>query len=395
MLPPQFLNPQAQNSVSCFDAYWKGDVMNQLTRLHLEGFRSIKNADVELRNLNVLIGANGAGKSNLIDFFRLLNFALTRAFQDPYLRERGPASAVLHFGPKATGVIRAELTFDMDAGKNFYRFTLADSAGDRLTFTKEEVQFHRYGIDAPAFAVPLLNHPSDNCGLSELWSDNDPTAKVTKRFLQGCRVYQFHDTGLTAHLRDYTPADQNRFLYDDAGNLSAVLMSLRDESPTEYSEIVQTLRTILPWFDRFELEPEGRKGILLRWRMVGRGDYLFGPDQLSDGSLRIMALVTLLLQPVNRLPNVLIIDEPELGLHPAAEEIIAGLIKYVAQHAQIVLATQSATLIDHFTAGDVIVTENTDGATDFRRLKMEELQGWLERYTLGQIWSKNLIGGRP
>ena len=369
--------------------------MKQLGQLHIEGFRSIKNADIELRPLNVMIGANGAGKSNLIDFFRMLNYALSRGFQDPYQQERGPASAILHFGPKVTGVIRAELTFHTEAGVNSYRFTLADSAGDRLTFTKEEVQFHRKDAARPNPAVPLIQHPSDNSGLAELWAENDPTARFAKSFLQRCRVYQFHDTSLTSHLRDYTPADQSRYLYADGGNLSAVLLSLREEEKGDYAAIVRTLQAVLPWFEEFVLETEGKKGVLLRWRMAGRRDYLFGPGQLSDGSLRIMALVTLLLLPQDRLPDVIILDEPELGLHPAAEQVIAGLIKNASRSCQILLSTQSATFIDHFSADDVIVVECENGESRFTRQSKEGLKGWMERYTLSQIWSKNIIGGRP
>ena len=369
--------------------------MTQLSKLHIEGFRSIRSADITLRPLNIMIGANGAGKSNLIDFFRMLNYALTRGFQDPYLRERGPASAILHFGPKVTGVIRAELTFDTEAGTNFYRFTLADTAGDRLTFTKEEVQFHRQDAPHPSQPVPLVQHPSDNSGLSELWADNDPTARFARGFLQRCRVYQFHDTSLTSHFRDYAPADLSRYLLADGGNLSALLLDLRDSAPDDYGSIVRTLRAVLPWFDDFVLEVEGRKGVLLCWRMAGRSDHVFGPGQLSDGSLRIIALISLLLLPVDRLPAVVILDEPELGLHPAAESIIIGLIKNVSQSCQVLLSTQSASFVDHFSADDVIVVECDNGESQFVRQSQERLKPWMDRYTLGQIWSKNLIGGRP
>jgi len=370
--------------------------MKQLTQLRIEGFRSIRKAVIELRELNVLIGANGAGKSNLIDFFRMLNFALSRGFQDPYQRERGPASTILHFGSETTGVIRGELTFKSDDDDwNFYRFTLADSAGDRLTFTKEEVQFQGATSEELMPPVSLVQHPSDNSGLTELWAENDPVARFAKRFLQRVRVYQFHDTSLNSHLRKYTPTDQSAYLYADAGNLSAILLDLENESSDDYASIVRNLRAVLPWFDDFELEPEGNRGVLLRWRMFGHGDYLFGPGQLSDGSLRIMALITLLLLPPEKLPNVIIIDEPELGLHPAAEQVIAGLIKYASRNCQIIISTQSSTFIDHFGADDIIVVENEHGESSFKRQSSEELAKWLERYTLSQIWSKNLIGGRP
>ncbi len=368
--------------------------MNLLSHLSIQGFRSIKSAEIELRTLNVMIGANGAGKSNLIDFFRMLNYALSRGFQDPYQRERGPASGILHFGSKTTGVIRAELKFNSEKGVNCYRFTLADTAGDRLTFTKEEVQFLPFE-GAPRPVVPLISHPSDNSGLCELWAENDPQARHAKRFLERCRVYQFHDTSLTSHLRDYTPASQNRYLYADGGNLSAVLLGLRQEHAGCYLSICRTLKTVLPWFDDFLLEDEGRKGVLLRWRMAGRGDYLFGPEHLSDGSLRIMALVTLLHLPEAMLPDVIIVDEPELGLHPVAEQIIAGLFKHVSSKCQVILSTQSSTFIDHFSADDLIVVEHENGESSFKRQSTDELARWLERYSLGQIWSKNIVGGRP
>jgi len=369
--------------------------MNLLTRLRIEGFRSIKSAEISLRPLNVLIGVNGAGKSNLIDFFRMLNYALSRGFQDPYLRERGPASAILHFGPKTTGVIRAELEFQTDLGKNFYRFTLADSQGDRLTFTKEEVQFHRNGLPKPPPPVPLIQVPSDNSGLTELWAENDPTARFTKQFLRRCRVYQFHDTSITSHFRDYAREEATAYLYADGGNLASLLLFLLQNHTGTYADIRRTLNLLLPWFDDFVLEPEGRKGILLRWRSSAKGRQEFGPSQLSDGSLRIMALVTLLMLPESLLPSAIILDEPELGLHPAAETVIAGLIKDASQRCQILISTQSATFLDQFSPTDVLVVENEEGESRFISQSDESLGPWLERYTLGQIWCKNLMGGRP
>jgi len=369
--------------------------MNSLNKISIAGFRSIKNADVQLKRINILLGANGAGKSNLIDIFRLLNYALTGGFQEPYLRDRGPASAILHFGPHHTGVIRGELEFETDSGKNYYRFTLADSAGDRLTFTKEEVEYRAKNNPKPGVPRALIKHPSDNSGLSELWAESDSTARFAKNFLQRCRVYQFHDTSISSHFRDYAAPDQSLFLYADGGNLAAVLYGLRERNPADYTAIVRALQSMLPWFDDFILEPEGNKGLLLRWRMKGRSDYLFGPNHLSDGSLRIMALVTLLSLPPERLPNVIIIDEPELGLHPAAERIIAGLMITVSRQCQIIASTQSASFIDHFSADDIIVAEHNNGESSFARQSAEALQSWLQRYTLSQIWNKDIIGGRP
>ncbi|OYW76087.1 MAG: hypothetical protein B7Z37_10435 [Verrucomicrobia bacterium 12-59-8] len=372
--------------------------MNQLSKIKIEGFRSIRSAEIELKPLNVLIGANGAGKSNFIDFFRMLSYALKRGFQNPYLVERGPASAILHFGAKVTPLVRAELSFQTPAGMNIYSFSLADSTGDLLTFTREEVQFHGSSGASAKPPIPLIPRPSDESGLSEVWSDNDPLTSLVKMQISNCQIYQFHDTSLHSHLRDAAPVDQNRHLMSDGGNLSAVLLALRGDSPADYAAIVRTLRLLLPWFDDFILEPQGpaqKQRVLLRWRMTGRPEYEFGPGQISDGSLRLMALVTLLLLPVEQLPNLLLIDEPELGLHPVAEQVLAGLLKNVARETQVIVATQSATFLNFFEPQDVLVVEHELGASSFHRQNADELASWLKRYTLGEIWNKNLMGGRP
>lgn len=373
--------------------------MKQLTQLHIEGFRSFREADIELRELNVLIGANGAGKSNLIDFFRMLNYALSRGFQSPYLSDRGPASHILHFGAKRTPLIHAELNFRSDTGTNTYRFTLAHvRQDDTFIFTNEEVQYSADGRPEPTPAIPVGPGGHRESGLSEQWNQSDPTVSFIKRLIGGCRVYQFHDTSVDSFLRGKPFVDDCRYLRPDGGNLAAILFKLKRENPEYFADVLRNLQAILPWLDQLILEPEGGAGkqvIPLRWRMVGQVGHDFVAGQLSDGSLRIMSLVTLLLLPDDMLPDLIILDEPELGLHPTAEQVIAGLIKYVSRNSQVIISTQSSTFIDHFSADDVMVVENENGESAFKRQSSEELANWLERYTLSQVWSKNLIGGRP
>lgn len=370
--------------------------MARLTRISLEGFRSIQTAQVELRPLNVFIGANGAGKSNLITFLQLLNFALSRALQH-FVQTRGPGSALLHFGPKVTPVIRAALEFETEAGRNQYRCTLSHAQGDTLIFAHEEAEFQAPGYPEP-HVVPLGSGGHRESGLAEPWAENDNTARVIRSLLGKCRVYQFHDTSLESHLRSNPRADDTPYLRADGGNLAAFLLRLKSEEPDIFRKIEQTLNVILPWFKDFVLEPEGqpqRQVVPLRWRMTTKPEYDFSAGQLSDGSLRIMCLVTLLLQPEALRPRLIVLDEPELGLHPAAESLIAGLINAASISSQVLVSTQSATFLDHFSADDVVVVENEQGSSRFERQSAEKLKAWLARYTLGQIWEKDLIGGRP
>ncbi len=370
--------------------------MTRLTRISIEGFRSIQSAQVELKPLNIFIGANGAGKSNLIAFLSLLNYALTRGFQH-FVQTRGPASALLHFGPKATPVMRAAVEFTTAAGRNEYRCTLTHAQGDTLIFAHEEAEFQAQGNPTPK-VVPLGSGGHRESGLSEPWAENDSTARVMKFLLGQCRVYQFHDTSLESHLRSNPPADDNGYLRANGGNLAAFLFRLQHELPDEFRRIENSLNTVLPWFKDFALEPQGqppKETIPLRWRTPDKPDYEFSAGQLSDGSLRIMCLITLLLQPERLRPKLIVLDEPELGLHPAAESLVAGLIKAASASSQILVSTQSATFLDHFCADDVIVAENEQGRSTFTRQSSEALKGWLDRYSLGQVWQKDVIGGRP
>ena len=133
---------------------------------------------------------------------------------------------------------------------------------------------------------------------------------------------------------------------------------------------------------------------MLNWRSKG-SDYELGPHQLSDGTLRFMALATLLLQPAECLPGMIAVDEPELGLHPFAIKILGSLLAEASDRTQVLTATQSAGLVDEMEPQDVIVANLEEGITTLAGLDQEQLSSWLQDYTLSQMWESNLFGGRP
>ena len=220
-----------------------------------------------------------------------------------------------------------------------------------------------------------------------------PTARTIYNLLRRVISYQFHNTSETARIRRKWTLDEGRWLKEDAGNLAPFLFRLQSERPQYYRRIVETIRLILPFFADFELQPEFDR-LLLRWRERGT-DLIFNAGQAADGMLRILALVSLLQQPELDLPDVLILDEPELGLHPYAIEIVAGLIQAASKHVQVMLATQSVSLIDRFAPEDIVVVDRLDRESTFRRLGSAALKEWMETYTLSELWEKNVIGGRP
>lgn len=366
-----------------------------LRRLTLNAFRSIKSADLELKPLNILIGANGAGKSNLVSFFKMLNEMMGGRLQQ-YVAASGRAQSILHFGPKVSPQLEASLEFEVDNGTDTYHMRLFHAASDTLVFAEELLTFVGTDWSGPPKELNLgAGHQETK--IRDAAENNEPTAKVFRHLLNNCRVFHFHDTSSTARARQYCYVDDNRWLMPDAGNLAAVLFELKNrESSVAYRRIVSTIRRIAPFFNDFELEPAGAndRDVILNWSHK-ESDQVFGPHQFSDGTLRVIALVTLLMQPVENLPHVVVVDEPELGLHPAAKTIVAGLFKKASHHCQVIVATQSAALLDAFDPEDVVVVERNNGSSNFKRLDLDALEEWLEEYSVGQLWEKNVLGGGP
>ncbi|MEQ8767702.1 MAG: AAA family ATPase [Planctomycetota bacterium] len=366
--------------------------MESLKRIKLEGFKSIKSMDLELTAMNILIGANGAGKSNLISFFKLLNEMMGSRLRQ-HVGACGHASSLLHFGPKVTPQIQASLEFEVERGVNEYTMRLLHAVDDSLVFAEENVGFHAATNFEPTVVSLGVGH--SETGIREEAENGGDAAKSVRWLLNRCRVFHFHDTSSTATVRQACYVDDNRWLMPDAGNLAAVLLRLRSErGDVSYRRILSNIRLVAPFFDDFELEPDTSHRVKLNWRHRG-SPALFGPHQLSDGTLRAMCLVTLLMLPEGQLPNFIIVDEPELGLHPYALNLVASLFKSVSNRAQVLVSTQSSAFLDSFEPEDVIVANRTNGETRFSRPNSETLRAWLEDYSLGEVWEKNVMEGGP
>jgi predicted ATPase len=367
---------------------------NRLRKPTIRGFKTIRElVDFEPGALTVLIGPNGAGKSNFISFFRLLSFSLSNPGNlQEYVAKLGGASAILHDGPSVTREIEAEFTIVTNVGENQYEFRMAFAGGDTLIYVDERFRFSSsvYPGLAPWKEIEPGGRES---GLINKANSGDLTADVIRKLLQKLIVHQFHNTSDTARIRTKWLQEDSRWLKEDAGNIAPVLFRLRETAGQYYQRIVDTIRLILPFFADFELEPDNGR-LLLSWR-ERNSDLVFNASQAADGMLRAMALVTLLLQPERDLPDVLILDEPELGLHPYAISVIAGLIRSASINTQVIVATQSMPFIDCFEPEDIVVVERPKRESVFRRLSRSGLEEWLKDYSLSELWEKNVVGGRP
>ena len=357
----------------------------QLTQLDIYGFKSIRKCSIALRPINVLIGSNGAGKSNFISALTLLDNVLKRNLA-VYAAQSGIPS-LFYNGMKTTDEIEMRFHF----GDNAYGFVLIPTDDNRLIFKKEF--FCHHGEFDNESNIGRGNQESNwKAGAS-----NGMDAYVQPILArESWRVYHFHDTGRTAKVKQVCNVASNDSLQRDAGNLAAFLYRLREVFPANYRDILNAIRTIAPFFDDFELRPNDANPelIALKWKKKGCED-IFTASQLSDGTLRFICMATLLLQPEELQPATIIIDEPELGLHPYAITIFSELVHSVAQRKQLILSTQSVELLNEFDAEDVLVVEGGENGTEFKRLDVNALQRWLdEDYSLGDLWNKNLLGGR-
>lgn len=346
----------------------------KLRSVRIENFKSIADQTVELGDLTVLIGANGSGKSNFLGAFRLARAALDDRLPQ-YVADRGGADRLLRHGRKHSDGISVDFKVDGPEPKSDAWWKL------RLT-------------------------PNDNDGFSiaeadELWVagdrlTGDAPRPVRPGVISGLRAYHFDDTSPSAHVKRTAKVDDDLFLRSDGENIAAVLYLLERQYPDVLAVVESTIRMVAPFFGRFVLTPRpgAKQFIRLQWEEQGSEAY-FGVSDLSDGTLRFICLATLLLQP--HPPPLIIIDEPELGLHPAAIHLLASMLRSAAFDSQIIVATQSVTLVDEFTPEQIVSVDRypADGASVFRRHDSPSLAGWLEHYSLGELFEKNVLGGGP
>lgn len=363
----------------------------KLKSFTIKGYKSIKViSNFEPKPVNILIGPNGVGKSNFISFFKFLSRMLN---SDGKLREYvaylGGANDILHDGADVTKSIDAYIELETNAGFNEYQFSLMFAKPDKLVFKEEKYRYSEKQFGSTRDWTSCgVGH--EEAKLPEVINDS---AKNILNLLRKLIVYQFHNTSDTAPIRLKWPEADGRWLKQNGENLGSFLFKIQNDEKAFYPRILKYIRLVLPFFDDFVLYPEFGQ-ILLRWKEKGSAKE-FNAGQASDGMLRTIALISLLAQNPKDLPAVLFLDEPELGLHPSAIDAVAGLIKAASSHGQVFVATQSISLVNNFELEDLVVIDRKGRNSEYHRPDSENLQAYLEEFSTGQIWEKNIIGGRP
>ncbi|MFH1984014.1 MAG: AAA family ATPase [Pseudomonadota bacterium] len=364
----------------------------ELDYITIKGFKSIASVEkLALGSINLIIGPNGSGKSNFMGVFAFLH-AVREGRLNEYVRKAGGADQLLYFGSKTTQRIQLKVSFGDEV--NQYSLSLAPAADDSLYPFVEAVSYWDKTYPQPLSRAIKNMENSQEAGISD--PNVNRVADWVRHRLGRWRLYHVHDTSASSPLRKTAKLHDNAYLRSDGSNLPAFLYLLSQKHTNEYKLIRHTIQRVAPFFDDFLLIPDplNDETIRMAWRHKNSEQY-FGVSSLSDGTLRFIALATLFLQPESYRPSVILVDEPELGLHPQAITLLASLIKQASQQTQVILSTQSSLLLDHFQPEEVLVTDRVGDSTQFTRLDSRKLSGWLEEYSLGQLWEKNELGGRP
>lgn len=370
--------------------------MRPLQEIKIKGFASLREVSLTLDTpVTVLIGANGAGKSNVVRSLELLGELVDRNLQN-YVVRRGGISRMVHHGAGGATSRQIELevhgTPNDDGVWNGYVARLSAGEDDEVVLD-ETLLMH----DTTKYQRPL-ERPlglARESRLRKVTGESAPMAFYVQDVLASCRVYHFDDVSHDAPPKQRSLLADNLELRRDAANLAAYLYRLEAEEAESYQRVLAAVRSVAPFFEDFVLKPEGAAtdSILLRWRQKGC-DGVFSAGQLSDGTLRFICLATLLLSPHR--PATVVLDEPELGLHPFAIHQLAELVNASASGGRrLVLATQSVPLLEEFCLETVVVVDRRGGETQLSRPDEQALGGFLSEYSLGELWRMNLIGGRP
>ncbi len=355
--------------------------------LTIQGFKSIERLDnLKLNDINILIGANGAGKSNFVSYFSMLRELVEQRLQ-VWVAKQGGANYILTHGVKYTNSLSSRIII----GDHYYEFHLTPTDNEALIFLNEEYS---------NFSTQGIGYLESNLEQLDLFIEEQyhglTRIKDFVKEINSLKIFHFHDTSNSAGMKLNQPLQQSSYLMPHAENLAPYLFDMQSYYPDTYQLIRRTIQLAIPFFDDFHLEPRllanSDEQIRLYWKQKD-SDYILSPTQFSDGSLRFICLVTALMQP--NPPSTIIIDEPELGLHPYALTLLASLIKSASTKMQVIVSTQSVPLLNHFSLEDLIVVERENNASVFKRLNEEEFADWLEDYSVGELWEKNILGGRP
>jgi predicted ATPase len=254
--------------------------------IEIQGYKSLKNVKLDLAPINILIGANGSGKSNFISFFEFLNKLYERNVQE-YIALKGGLEKILFQGSKVTDKIHSHISFNNE--KNGYSFTLQAASGNMI-FTSEDLWYN-------GNSWSIYNKSTE----AKVRTNGEGRAKYINQHLNSFRKYHFHDTSKNSAFTHTSHVDNDSyFLYEEGGNLASFLFAIFNDNKIVYNRIVKTIQSIAPFFADFFFYPNNEGFLRLQWKSKFSST-IYGVNDLSDGTIRFIAL---------KIPSIFIIICP-------------------------------------------------------------------------------------
>ena len=384
--------------------------MTGFSSLSVHGYRRLIDVQLPLKPLNVLIGANGVGKSSVLDVFRLLGMSADGHLVAT-LTESGGLQSILSANGKTAELVLGVTWPIKDGAKIVYDLALATAGALQATSIADE-RLCRYGADEGQ--VPTLLIATENRRPRFYHADGthepDRELKISETALSQIPPFSdasfaryavasvsaiHHALDVTAHAPVRSPQTLTPTTMPGANGESLVpcLLTIRETAYDRFALIEDALRVAFPTFQRLEFPPVAAGQLGLGWRDSSTTRTLYA-NELSEGTLRFLWLATLLQSP--DLPLVTLIDEPEVSLHPELLRLFVELLREAAERTQLVVATHSDRLVRFLDPAELLVCDLDDetGGMTVQRGDDLDLQDWLEDYTLDQLWSKGIIGGR-
>jgi predicted ATPase len=315
-----------------------------LKSIRVKGYKLFDDFSLELDRYNFITGPNGSGKSAFLSIFGMLHHLAVGDFQ-LYVERQGGAAEILHGGLQKTREIEIEVWFVDESTMNRDGYAVKLFLDHNRLLIAEEVLLYQDKGQTNITREVISKYPHTESELGKWYRVNkNKKCYVYQDFLSSI-VYHFCDTGWTSRIKGSVDINQVDRLWWDGGNVAAYLYYLQRTYPEAYQEIANTVREVFEGFAGFHLVPDQRVNsprVRLNW--IGQDNRIHPPESLSDGTLRFICLSTLLLQPLEIIPSVILIDEPEIGLSLSAQEVLGEMIKNASKHGTLVIATHSEVL---------------------------------------------------
>jgi predicted ATPase len=378
------------------------------SRLKVSGFRRLSDLNIKLRPLNVLIGANGVGKSSFLDVIDLLAASAGGNLQSTITNLGGMPSLLTADG-KTNGLSFTLWMDQENASPLEYELRLVSETVGYLIAHEHLIQQQNLSLPGPlkyidvngpsvrysrdgTLAAPNWEYKAQESALSQV-PRTYPEAEGFRRLLADVsEVYHGLDVSVRSPVRTPQTLSPAKTPGIDGEELVSCLFTIRETARERFDAIEDALRAAFPAFERLDFPPVAAGRLTLTWREHGLASAFYA-SELSEGTLRFLWLATLLQSP--GLPNVTLIDETEVSLHPEMLRLLADLMREASARTQLIVATHSDRLVRFLEPKELIICDrNENGGMTARWADDLDLGAWLEEYTLDQLWSNGVLGGR-